>query len=124
MAIRELSPDDALARLRAGAVLIDVRADHERALGMAEGARGVERSRLESEAATYLPERDAEIVLICQSGRRSQLAAEALALQGYRNLASVSGGTVAWQAARLPMVRPQLDQDFAERYSRHLRLPE
>src|SRR5690606_29145297 len=44
--------------------------------------------------------------------------------QGYRNLASVSGGTTAWSAAGLPMLRPQLEPDFEDRYSRHLRLPE
>ena len=45
-------------------------------------------------------------------------------MQGYRNLASVEGGTSAWQAAGLPMVEPDIDADFSERYSRHLRLPE
>lgn len=125
MAIRELSPAEALARLRAGAVLIDVRAEHERALGMAEGACGIVREALEADPAAHLPaDRDAEILLICQSGRRSQLAAEALAARGWRNLASVCGGTTAWAEARLPMVRPALDPDFEERYSRHLRLPE
>ena len=124
MSVRELSPEQALARLRAGALLIDVRAEHERALGMAEGARGIERMQLESHPRTYLPDRDAEILLICQGGQRSQLAAQALAMSGYRKLASVAGGTMAWQAAALPMVRPDVDADFSERYSRHLRLPE
>src|SRR4249919_1406381 len=124
MAIRVLTPFEASQRLSNGAVLIDVRADHERALGMAEGARGIERTLLEAAAHMHLPDRAAEVLLICQSGQRSQLAAQALALQGYRNLASVEGGTSAWQAAGLPMVEPDIDADFSERYSRHLRLPE
>ena len=124
MSIRELTPAEALDRLHAGALLVDVRADHERALGMADGARGIERAQLEAAPQSHLPEPDAEIVLICQSGMRSQLAAQALQAQGYRNLASVVGGTSAWLAAGLPMLRPQLDDDFSERYSRHLRLPE
>ena len=124
MSVRELSPEQALARLRAGALLIDVRAEHERALGMAEGARGIERMQLESHPQTYLPDPDAEILLICQGGQRSQLAAQALAMSGYRKLASVAGGATAWEAAALPMVRPDVDADFSERYSRHLRLPE
>ena len=124
MTIRELTPAEALDRSRAGAFLVDVRAEHERALGMAEGARGVERAQLEAAPASHFPAFDAEIVLICQSGARSQLAAQALHVQGYRNLASVAGGTSAWLAAGLPMIRPQLDADFSERYSRHLRLPE
>jgi molybdopterin/thiamine biosynthesis adenylyltransferase/rhodanese-related sulfurtransferase len=124
MAIRTLTPVEASQRLRNGAVLIDVRADHERALGMAEGARGIERAVLEAAAHMHLPDLAAEVLLICQSGQRSQLAAQALALQGYRKLASVEGGTSAWQAAGLPMVEPDIDADFSERYSRHLRLPE
>ena len=119
-----MSPGEARARLLAGALLIDVRADHERALGMAEGARGIERTQLESNPQTHLPNRDAEILLICQGGHRSQLAAQALGAWGYHNLASVAGGTTAWEAAALPMVRVDVDVDFGERYSRHLRLPE
>jgi len=124
MAIQALTPAEALQHLRNGAVLIDVRADHERALGMAEGACGIERTKLEAAAHMHLTDPGAEVLLICQSGQRSQLVAQALALQGYRNLASVEGGTSAWQAAGLPMVEPDIDADFSERYSRHLRLPE
>jgi molybdopterin/thiamine biosynthesis adenylyltransferase/rhodanese-related sulfurtransferase len=124
MGIRELTPGQALERLRAGAVLVDVRDGHERALGMAQGALGFARPELEAEPAKHQPDADAEILLICQSGRRSQLAAQALEARGYRNLSSVAGGTVAWETAALPMLRPDIDADFSERYSRHLRLPE
>ena len=124
MDIREIGPAEALRRLQAGALLVDVRADHERALGMASGALGVVRDRLEAAPGDFLPDADAEVLLICQSGRRSQLAAQALHAQGYRNLASVAGGTSAWESAGLPMSKPRLEPDFEERYSRHLRLPE
>ena len=124
MSVRLLTPEQALVRLQAGAMLIDVRADHERQLGMAAGAHGIERTQLESDPQTHLPDRDAEILLICQVGHRSQLTAQALAACGYTNLASVAGGTTAWEAAALPMVRMDVDADFGERYSRHLRLPE
>ena len=124
MPVRELSVVEALARQRAGASLVDVRAPHERELGMAEGALGIRRETLEAAPHAALPDSGAEILLICQSGRRSQLAAEALERHGYRNVFSVAGGTNAWEAASLPMAKPALDADFAERYSRHLRLPE
>jgi molybdopterin/thiamine biosynthesis adenylyltransferase/rhodanese-related sulfurtransferase len=124
MAMREISVAAALARMREGARLIDIRAAHERALGMADGAQGVSRETLEADPAAHLPDAGAEILLICQGGQRSRLAAEALRRAGYDNVASVAGGTSAWEAASLPMARPALDADFAERYSRHLRLPE
>jgi molybdopterin/thiamine biosynthesis adenylyltransferase len=120
----EISVTEAHARTRAGALLVDVRAEHERALGMADGAQGIVRETLEADPRACLPDPEAEILLICQSGRRSQLAAQALRRQGYRRVRSVSGGTSAWEAASLPMTRPALDGDFSERYSRHLRLPE
>ena len=47
MAIPEISPREASQRLAQGAVLVDVREDHERATGMADGARGVDRATLE-----------------------------------------------------------------------------
>lgn len=126
MSIRELSPLQSLTRQRAGAVLIDVRAEYERAPGMAEGALGIERSQLESSPEMHLPDLDAEILLICQGGLRSRQVAASLEKSGYQNLASVNGGTTAWEAAALPMIRPDADADadFSERYSRHLRLPE
>ena len=124
MSTHERTPAQALARQQAGALLIDVRDAHERALGTAKGARGIARADLEADPAAHLSDRDAEVLLICQSGRRSQFAAEALRARGYRNVASVVGGTVAWADAGLPMDAPQLDEDFSERYSRHLRLPE
>jgi molybdopterin/thiamine biosynthesis adenylyltransferase/rhodanese-related sulfurtransferase len=124
--IPELEPAAALARQRAGALLVDVRAAHERALGMAEGAIGAAREALEAGPGAVLPAADAgaEILLICQGGRRSMLAARALRAHGYRNVASVAGGTSAWSAAGLPMSRADADDDFLDRYSRHLRLPE
>ena len=124
MTIRILSPAQAHARQQAGAILIDVRADHERALGMAEGALGIVREDLERDPVRHLPQADAEILLVCQRGARSLKAAEALQAAGYTDLASVDGGTEAWQAAGLPMAAPDIDADFSDRYSRHLRLPQ
>ncbi len=126
MSIPEVSPQQAFDRQRHGAVLIDVREDHERALGMAEGARGIAMSALISSAAEHLPDNTVEVLLICQSGMRSLRTAEALSAQGYANVMSIAGGTERWASESLPLVKPvsDIDADFAERYSRHLRLPQ
>ena len=123
---REITPRDAGYRLAQGAVLVDVREDHERELGMAQGAMGVARAELEAAPHRYLPGPDAEILLICQTGGRSLLAAEQLLRLGYQRVCSVRGGTLMWQAEGLPLTRPTgaVDEDFHERYSRHLLLPE
>ncbi|KAF1709783.1 molybdopterin biosynthesis protein MoeB [Pseudoxanthomonas kalamensis DSM 18571] len=127
MAIREISPQQARLRQAQGAVLVDVREDHERAGGQAEGALGVPRAALEADPRRWLPDPGVEVLLLCQVGARSLAAAQALQRAGYAELASVSGGMTAWTAAGLPTVVPQLEadlRDFGERYSRHLLLPE
>jgi molybdopterin/thiamine biosynthesis adenylyltransferase/rhodanese-related sulfurtransferase len=127
MPANETTPRDAQRRLTAGARLVDVREEHERASGMAEGATAIPRAELEEDPFFHFPDRDAELLLICQTGGRSMLAAEALQRLGYRNVASVRGGTLRWIAEGLPVTRPAthvVDDDFHERYSRHLLLPE
>src|SRR5690606_8862575 len=75
--------------------------------------------------AKLTPDTGAELLLICATGRRSLLAAEALRARGYTRLCNVAGGYVAWCAAGLPTVAgADEDADFLERYSRHLRLPQ
>ncbi|AMJ56927.1 MULTISPECIES: molybdopterin-synthase adenylyltransferase MoeB [Stenotrophomonas] len=127
MSIPELTPEQARARHACGALLIDVREAHERAGGMAEGAIGIAKAELLAGPAQHLPAAGREILLICQSGKRSADAAQALQAAGYSNVFSVSGGTVAWRANGLPLVQPVLgdaERDFYDRYSRHLLLPQ
>ncbi len=127
MTIPEISPEQARTRHTHGALLIDIRETHERATGMAEGALGIAKGDLETNPAVHLSAPDREILLICQSGRRSLASAENLTAQGYTNVASVAGGTTAWRAAGLPLVQPlqtDAERDFNERYSRHLLLPQ
>lgn len=48
-------------------------------------------------------DKDAELVLYCQSGRMSQTAAESLVGAGYTNVADLEGGMDAWQDAGMPL---------------------
>ncbi|HEX7769459.1 MAG TPA: molybdopterin-synthase adenylyltransferase MoeB, partial [Dokdonella sp.] len=54
----------------------------------------------------------------------SLLARERLAQLGYARVQSVRGGFARWTQEGLPVARGSVDADFAERYSRHLLLPE
>ena len=121
--IIEVSPADALSLQRQGARLIDVREPDEHALGMAADALAVPRATLEADAAAHHADRDAPLLLICAGGRRSLLAAESLAAQGYTKLYSVAGGFERWQADGLPVSGSE-DPGFGQRYARHLRLPQ
>ena len=50
---------------------------------------------------------DDHIVVYCQSGRRSNIAAETLADLGYRQVYNVAGSMNAWIEAGFPVARPK-----------------
>jgi rhodanese-related sulfurtransferase len=52
-----------------------------------------------------LPPRGAKLVLYCQSGRMSDIAAQTLVTLGFRNVWNVDGGMVVWGKAGYPLVR-------------------
>jgi rhodanese-related sulfurtransferase len=53
-------------------------------------------------------------MLICASGRRSLAAGQFLLHQGYREVANVEGGSIAWVRARLPIRTGQPDDGEGE----------
>ncbi len=85
---------------RGGALLLDVREDDEWGAGHAPRATHTVLSQLDPAAvSTALP-----VVAICRSGKRSGLAAQALAAAGH-DVHNLTGGMQAWSAAGLPVVR-------------------
>ena len=95
--------EEACAAQRRGAVLFDVREDHEWRAGHARGARHLRLSRLSREPLR-LPS-GVEIHVICASGHRSQVAARRLRRAGFETVASVRSGTAGWRRAGLPIDR-------------------
>jgi len=88
-----------------GSVVIDVREPHERndALGHVADSELVPLATLEA-AATHW-DRATPVVLMCRSGGRSGRAALLLEQLGFAHVASVRGGMLAWNDARLPTER-------------------
>jgi len=122
--IPEISPADALSRQAQGGLLIDVREDGERASGTPVGAVGLSRGFLELRIEQIEADRGRPVLVLCGSGQRSLLAAEALQRMGYAKVASVAGGFQRWKAEGLPVAAGALDGDAAERYARQLQLPQ
>ncbi|MFO7689140.1 MAG: rhodanese-like domain-containing protein [Cryobacterium sp.] len=83
-------------------VLVDVRESDEYAAGHADGAISIPLGEVLSRASD-IP-RGEPVYLICQSGRRSGLAAVSLAATGVDTV-NVIGGTTAWMQAGLPSFR-------------------
>jgi len=90
-----------LARRAQDTVVLDVREPEEFAAGHVPGAINLPQANL----ATRLDEvpRDRPVWLICQGGYRSLRAARFLAQVGFADVASVRGGTAAWQADGRPI---------------------
>jgi rhodanese-related sulfurtransferase len=112
--LARLSPADALETLRRGGVLIDIRSDAQRAAdGLIPDARLVSRNVLEWRLDPRSEHRDAElarsdraVILICNQGYQSSLAAATVRRFGV-DATDVIGGFQAWRAAGLPVERPE-----------------
>lgn len=101
--VTEISVADAHARHAAGARLLDVREDREWDEGHPAGAEHLGRGVIERDIERVVPEKGAELLLMCGGGYRSALASDALQRMGYTNVKSVAGGWRAWQEAGLPV---------------------
>jgi rhodanese-related sulfurtransferase len=99
--VDEVSPAAAVELVKSGALLLDVREDHEWLSGHAPEAVHLPMSRF-AEGANTLPT-DRKIVCVCHLGGRSAMVAGALAGAGFQTV-NLVGGIEAWQAAGLPVV--------------------
>ena len=112
-----IAPADALARARAGdLLLVDVRRPDEwAATGVPEGGHPLDMRRDDFEAALLAlaaGDRDRAVALICARGVRSDRVAARLAAVGFTRVLDVSEGMLGsragpgWVARGLPTVRP------------------
>jgi rhodanese-related sulfurtransferase len=102
--VREVTVEEARKRLEtAKARLIDVRKESEWEAGHALGAQHIGKGVIERDIEQKVPDRNSELILYCGGGFRSALATDNLQKMGYTNVASMSGGWRAWQAAGAPV---------------------
>lgn len=110
--LTRLDPAAARAAQRRGAVLVDIRPAAQRAEhGEIPGALIIERNVLEwrfdprSSARLSIADYDLPVVVVCQEGYTSSLAAAALQDLGVHRATDLAGGYAAWRAAGLPVCR-------------------
>jgi len=109
-----LSAPEAARAQAEGALLVDIRGDDQRrADGSILGALVIARNSLEWRCDPASPWRhpdihdhDQQLVLICNEGFQSSLAAATLQELGMRHATDVIGGFVAWKGAGLPVTPP------------------
>jgi rhodanese-related sulfurtransferase len=108
---QRVTPERAAAEHAAGALLVDVRSSEQRSRqGGIPGATVIDRTvlewRLDPASADRIAEatdHDVRIILICDQGYSSSLAAASLLDLGLVNATDVIGGATAWKAAGLPV---------------------
>jgi rhodanese-related sulfurtransferase len=105
MPVQNIKPQDAIELIKTGAVFVDVREKHE-----------TECNKYALSNITYLPlsefemsfkniiptDKSAPIILACQAGGRSMMAAGFLFKNGYNNLSNLDGGLSRWTAEGFP----------------------
>jgi phage shock protein E len=90
-----------------GFVLVDVRSPEEHQAGSIPGTDlNIDFREIQSRHREIGAQFDDHIVVYCQSGRRSNIAAETLADLGYRQVYNVAGSMNAWMEAGFPVERP------------------
>ncbi len=111
MSIRTISPQELAAQQERGGAceLIDVRTPVEFREVHVPFARNVPLDRLDPQSllSTRNGTSQQPVYVICRSGSRANQACEKLVAAGVTNVANVSGGTLAWEQAGLPVTRGQ-----------------
>jgi adenylyltransferase/sulfurtransferase len=123
--VPEQGPVELRKRLEAGepVVLVDVRDPDEYRDGYIEPATNISRGFLEFRIGAAVTDPATPIVLYCQTGLRSVLAAKALRDLGYTNVVNLQGGFQKWAQSGLPVVKDRpLTTEQIQRYSRHFLL--
>lgn len=88
---------------REKAVVIDVCEANEFAAGHVGGARNIPLSQLEDKLPAAVKNKALPIILVCQTGARSNRALGIAKKLGYEQAQSLNGGLGAWKAANLPV---------------------
>jgi rhodanese-related sulfurtransferase len=114
-ALRRVDPGEAAEAVRRGAVLLDIRSEVQRDRdGLIPAAVFIPRNVLEwrcDPASSSRDERvsdpDLQLIVFCDEGYQSSLAAATLQQLGLRRATDLVGGFRAWRAAGLPVERPR-----------------
>jgi rhodanese-related sulfurtransferase len=109
--IDRLGPEEAASAMSAGAVLVDIRSELQRERdGVVPGSVFFPRNVLEWRCDPASPYRDErvsgasrQLIVMCDEGYQSSLAAANLKRLGLERVADLAGGFQAWRSAGLPV---------------------
>jgi rhodanese-related sulfurtransferase len=90
---------------RGKTTVVDVRGLDEFAAGHLRDAKNIPLADLPNRIGELEKSKNRTVVVVCQSGVRSDKAVRQLAKAGFEDVYSLDGGLTAWQAAGLPVTR-------------------
>ncbi len=97
---KDFNPEISYNLVKNGAILLDVRTRQEYSKGFIKGAINISHTEIEKNKKKLenltSGDKAKEIVLYCQSGRRSNLAKQKLKNLGYKNVTN-HGGIESWK---------------------------
>ncbi len=100
--IDRVTPEEAAREVESGAVLVDTRCSEDREReGTIPGSVHVPRTLLEWRA-DRIADPEGRLIVVCNDGYSSSLAAANLSRLGFRRVADLIGGYRGWVAAGLP----------------------
>lgn len=102
--VDQISPSDVHEMLRRGDAVevVDVRQPAEYREAHVEPSRLVPLGELGRRMGEL--DRSRTLLMLCRSGRRSEIAAQQLAAEGF-DVRNIEGGILAWIGARLPVTK-------------------
>lgn len=102
-----------LELMEKGAIVIDVRTKPEwEDTGVVDGSRLItfydqnghyDLAHFKAELSRYMGDKDAPIVILCRTGKRSKAVAQMLADEGYGNVYNVKRGIAGLARSRMPL---------------------
>ena len=109
--LKRVTPEQAAGERGIGALVVDIRTSEQRTRdGEIPGALVIDRTvlewRLDPRSDSHIPEavhHEVRIIVVCNEGFSSSLAAASLKDLGLVNATDVIGGFQAWKAAGLPV---------------------
>lgn len=99
---KQISVSEAAAKGDQGAFILDVRTPEEWEDFHIEGSTLIPLEELKARVGEV--PRDAEVVIVCRSGNRSQEGRDILLGAGFTNVSSMKGGLLDWQKQNYPVV--------------------
>lgn len=112
--LHRVTPTEAQTAVTNGALLVDIRPSELRSRdGTIPGALVIDRNvlewRLDPAGSHHIPEinsHDQAVIVFCDEGYASSLAAQSLQSLGLHDATDLIGGFQAWKAAGLPVQQP------------------